>query len=490
MKMKRKVLKFGGSSVASAEQLRRVQQIVLEREDRGDIRAVVVSARGKDSKKGGAYSVKETDLLIMAHNVLVGRPIETDTNNADARKVVELLHEREPVSEITFNMIWQLIEAPLMEIVEELGLEELVPGFSICRVLDESKRQIHLARDLAFTKSRGEWHMAHIVSALLTMPLAGKMPMVDAADVFRFTRSGRLNEEQTLERIATKCGDFRGIVIPGFYGADIDGKIHTFPRNGSDVTATWVARGLNVDVCEIWSDTPGVYMADPRIIPRPEWIVLDRLTYREVREAQVQALHEDAVRPLREMREPIPIHMRDVGEPDAHGTWIVAKRESNGRRVQIITGHRGFVAINIYKTGYHDEVGTTVAILSVLSVMGIPFDYISTGTDGIMIVIRKSAMKNGTLDHALGHIKTSFKPEQLAAEPERELAVVYLVGEMHCSFEVIGRACCALDSVGISGRFVDAGGSSGTIVIGVDADKLSEATLALHREFAKDVQPS
>ena len=478
----KKVLKFGGSSVATAALLLMVLKIVCKRRDRGNIRAVVVSARGRRFEG----DVKETDLLIMLYNTLDSeRSIGDDVSEADVATVRGWLGLDRETGVVSFASIWELIAAPLREIVNDLGLD-----LDIDRILAQSKREILKRRDLDFTKSRGEWHMAHIVAALL------KLPMVDATETFRFLRSGLLNEEQTLELIAARSAV--PFVSPGFYGADSTGWVHTFPRSGSDVSATWMARGLGVDVCEIWGDTPGIYMADPRIIPADEQMVLSELTYREAREAQVQALHEDALRPLREMGEqgegadqpkgppPIPIHMRCTTDPDAPGTWIRAERADNGRRVQIITASKGYVAINVYKTGYHDEVGATATILDVLRIAQVPFHHISTGTDGAMIVVPKSMLKNGTLARILGDIRANFKPQFIDGNPKRELAVICLVGQgIRCSFDVMGAAGNALAAAGISeGRFVDAGGSSDTLVIGIDAEHLATATLALHRAFA------
>ena len=110
--------------------------------------------------------------------------------------------------------------------------------------------------------------------------------------------------------------DMERAVMPGFYGGGADGRIHTLPRGGSDISGALLASASGSDAYENWTDVPGIFRADPAIVPSAR--AIPAMAYDEVRELAymgANVLHEDAVTPARRMG--IPIHIRSTMQPDA-----------------------------------------------------------------------------------------------------------------------------------------------------------------------------
>lgn len=140
---------------------------------------------------------------------------------------------------------------------------------------------------------------------------------VDAKSWLQFDYAGNVLQEASYAALQT-LADGRKIVTPGFYGVLPDGRVHTFPRGGSDITGSLAAAALHADVYENWTDVPGILAADPKIVKRPAPI--ETLSYPELQllsAAGTQVLHESAVAPVRERQ--IPLHIRSTFAPDAPG---------------------------------------------------------------------------------------------------------------------------------------------------------------------------
>jgi aspartate kinase len=251
--MNLKVAKFGGTSVADAEQLRKVLAIV--RQDAGRP-FVVVSAPGKRS----AQDVKITDLLYRCNAAV--------QNTAD------------------FEAAFSTIASRFRQIVSDLSV-----SVEIDAELKAVRDGILSGRGEDFTASRGEYLNGRIAAALLGSEF------VDATEIIRFDSDGRLDGAATDKAIGDRLRVSRPAVIPGFYGAKPDGSIKTFSRGGSDITGALVARGVRAQVYENWTDVSGVLMADPRIVSGAKSI--PALSYRELREMAymgANVVHEEKKR--------------------------------------------------------------------------------------------------------------------------------------------------------------------------------------------------
>ena len=279
-----KVCKFGGSSLAGPAEFLRVRDIVAADVAR---RVVVVSAPGRRHPD----DQKVTDLLYLCHaHLRCGVPCWE---------------------------LWRRICARYLDIRDGCGL-----NMPLERDLEEIYAGLDGRTEEDFLASRGEYLAARLMAELLGFTF------VDAAEWLCFDYDGQVQQERSYARLAS-LADGRKIVTPGFYGVLPDGRIHTFPRGGSDVTGTLAAAALRADIYENWTDVPGVLTADPRIVPAAEPI--PALSFEELGQLSgvgTQVLHESAVEPVRERH--IPLHIRSTFRPDLPGTVIQTRHDGAG----------------------------------------------------------------------------------------------------------------------------------------------------------------
>jgi len=273
-----RVCKFGGTSLCDAAAFRQAGAIVRAESDR---RILVVSAPGR--REPG--DEKLTDLLYACQAAAAaGQP---------------------------FGHLFDRAAGRFRQIAEQLGLPP--PNDALRQVY----QGLQAGAPAAWAASRGEWLCAGLFSQYLQLPL------LDAAEVIRFDAAGALQADATLSLLRKALGRLPGCVLPGFYGADGQGTVHTFPRGGSDVTAALAAAAVNADVYENWKDVRGVFAADPALVPDARCIA--DMSYGELRVLSrlgARVLHEDAVAPVRQAG--IPLNIRSSAEPRHPGTWIHA----------------------------------------------------------------------------------------------------------------------------------------------------------------------
>ena len=286
-----KVVKFGGSSLASAEQFKKVGAIIRADKER---KFVVPSAPGKRSSD----DTKVTDMLYACYDL--------------AEKGQD------------FSGQLQAIRNRYQEIIDGLSLE-----LSLDKEFETIDRNFKEKAGSDYAASRGEYLNGIIMAQYLGYEF------VDAATVIRFRDNGEHDAETTNRLMRERLSGVEAAVVPGFYGACEDGRVKTFSRGGSDITGSIVARAIRANVYENWTDVSGVLIADPRIIYKPEGI--ETITYRELRELcymGFNVLHEDAIFPVRSAG--IPINIRNTNAPEDTGTWIV---ESTCQKTKyVITG--------------------------------------------------------------------------------------------------------------------------------------------------------
>lgn len=182
--------------------------------------------------------------------------------------------------------------------------------------LDGIEEKIFRGGDEAYAASRGEYLSAKIFAYLLGVPFA------DAEETIRFSPDGRL-DEKTYEIVRGRLCGMKRAVIPGFYGADAQGGIHTFPRGGGDITGAVIARGVRADLYENWTDVSGVFADNPKTQPRTA--ALPFLTYAEFAarfrwESGAGVLHGEAAEIA--CGAGIPIRVLNTFRPEDAGTTI------------------------------------------------------------------------------------------------------------------------------------------------------------------------
>ena len=307
------VTKFGGSSLASDEQFRKVRSILELEPTR---RYLVPSAPGKRFPK----DEKVTDLLYKCHS---------------------LVSEGKP-----FKEEFAKIRDRYLDIARGLHLK-----VDIESRLQEVEDGIASGKNADWCASRGEY-----LCALLMADYLG-WRFLDAAEGIVFNDDGQLNDEKTQEKLSALLADGKSTVVPGFYGAKENGEVHTFSRGGSDITGALVARAANADVYENWTDVSGFLMADPRIIENPAEI--SSITYKELRELShmgASVLHEDAMFPVH--RAGIPTNIRNTNKPYHPGTMISknAPHEVSVPTITGIAGHKGYSVISVEKNPEKEEL--------------------------------------------------------------------------------------------------------------------------------------
>ncbi len=433
------VTKFGGSSLADAGQFRKVKQIMEMDHER---KYAVPSAPGKR----GSGDDKVTDLLYACHAAAAeGKP---------------------------FKHILERIRARFEEIRSELALQ-----------VDLDAEFARIEKDIAsgasrdYAASRGEYLNGKLLAAYL------EMPFVDAKDAVRFDRDGRLMEEETNALLSEKLHSLARAVVPGFYGADPDGNIRTFSRGGSDVSGALVARAVNADIYENWTDVTGFRMADPRIVPDAQYI--STLTYRELRELSymgASVLHEDAVFPVRKAG--IPTNIRNTNDPKHPGTMIRANAgQDNAHIITGIAGHKGFSIVSVEKDMMNAELGFGRRVLQAFEEYGISFEHLPTGIDTMCVVVHEKELAPHK-DEVLARIRELVQPDTITVSDH--LALIATVGRgMVRAFGTAARLFTAISSQGISIRTIDQGSSELNIIVGVDEDDFEVAVRAIYDAFVR-----
>ena len=433
----KKVVKFGGSSLVSAEQFKKVGNIIRAEESR---RYVIPSAPGKRFSD----DVKVTDMLYKCYGAAV-----------KGKKFTDLLKD---------------IQERYNEIIEGLGLTlSLEKEFEIIR--DNFAKKA--GRDYA--ASRGEYLNGIIMANYLGYEF------IDAAEVIFFDEEGKFDADKTDEILSERLNKAERAVIPGFYGSLPDGTIKTFSRGGSDVTGSIVAKAAKVDLYENWTDVSGFLIADPRIISNPKSI--EAITYKELRELSYMGatvLHEDAIFPVR--KEGIPINIRNTNAPEDKGTLIVEATCRHPKyTITGIAGKQGFASITIEKAMMNSEVGFGRKVLQVFEDNHISFEHMPSGIDTMTVFVHQSEFEE-TEQKVLAGIHHAVQPDSI--ELESDLALIAVVGRgMRATRGTAGRIFSALAHANVNVKMIDQGSSELNIVIGVRNHDFENAIKAIYDIF-------
>ena len=433
----KKVVKFGGSSLANAEQFQKVGDIIRSDESR---RYVVPSAPGKRF----SADTKVTDLLYTCYG------------KAEAGE--------------DFTDVLTEIKGRFYEIIKGLNLD---------LSLEEEFRQIeadfkaHAGNEYA--ASRGEFLNGKVMAAYLGYEF------IDSATVIRFDKNGNFDADKTDKLLSKRLQKCERAVVPGFYGGMEDGTVKTFSRGGSDVTGSLVAKAIHADIYENWTDVSGFLVTDPRIVDNPA--VIETITYRELRELSYMGatvLHEDAIFPVR--KEGIPINIRNTNRPEDKGTFIV---ESTCRKPKYvitgIAGKKGFCSINIEKSMMNSEIGFGRKVLQVFEDQGISFEHVPSGIDTLTVYVHQDEFEEKE-QQVIAGIHRAVQPDFV--EMESDLALIAVVGRgMKSQRGTAGRVFSALAHAHVNVKMIDQGSSELNIIIGVENRDFETAVKAIYDIF-------
>lgn len=433
----KKVVKFGGSSLASAEQFKKAGEIIRSDEGR---RYVVPSAPGKRFSS----DVKVTDMLYKCYSLA-----EKDED---------------------FSQILSRIQERYDEIIKGLDL-----SLSLDYEFDIIRDQFMAKAGKDYAASRGEFLNGIIMARYLGFEF------IDAADVILFDENGSFLEEETNQKLSERLEYSDRAVIPGFYGATESGKVKTFSRGGSDITGSIVARAIHASMYENWTDVSGFLVADPRVIRNPQ--IIDTITYKELRELSYMGatvLHEDAIFPVR--REGIPINIRNTNHPEDPGTMIVRTTCKKPRFIVTgIAGKKGFVCINIEKDMMNAEIGFGRKVLEAFERYGISFEHMPSGIDTMSVIVHQDEFEANE-QKVLAQIQATAKPDSI--DMETDLALIAVVGRgMKENRGIAARIFAALAHANINVKMIDQGSSELNIIIGVRNRKFEEAIRSIYDIF-------
>ncbi|EDK64430.1 aspartate kinase [Streptococcus pneumoniae] len=451
-----KVVKFGGSSLASASQLEKVLNIVKSDSER---RFVVVSAPGKRN----AEDTKVTDALIKYYRDYVAG------------------------NDISKSQSWIIDRYAAM--VSELGLKPAV--------LEKISKSIHALATLPIEENEflydtflaaGENNNAKLIAAYFNQNgIDARYMHPREAGIVVTSEPGHARIiPSSYDKIEELTNTNEVLVIPGFFGVTKENQICTFSRGGSDITGSIIAAGVKADLYENFTDVDGIFAAHPGIIHQPHSI--PELTYREMRElayAGFSVLHDEALLPA--YRGKIPLVIKNTNNPDHPGTRIVLKHSNDEFPVVGIAGDSGFVSINMSKYLMNREVGFGRKVLQILEELNIGWEHMPTGIDDLSIILRSRQLTPIKEEEILRQLVQKAKVDH--AEIEHDLSIIMIVGEkMKSHIGVTATATRALSENKINIQMMSQGSSEVSIMFVVNKDQEKAAIKALYNAFLEKVR--
>ena len=438
--MQLKVVKFGGSSLADAERFKQVASIIKADPSR---HYVVASAPGKRF----GDDEKITDMLYNCYN---------------------MIRNREDITEY-----YQKIIDRYTGIIKGLGMD-----FDITGELEYIKNAMMSRSGRDYAASRGEYLNSLILAKYLGFSF------VDAENVIFFHEDSTLDEEKTNNAMKSELARHEYAVIPGFYGSMPNGTIKTFSRGGSDITGSIVARAVEAELYENWTDVSGFLMADPRIVDSP--LPISTITYRELRELSYMGatvLHEDAIFPVQ--KEGIAINIRNTNDPENRGTMIVpfASDLDSEHIVTGIAGKKGFSVVNIEKNRMGSIFGFASRVFKCMDQYRIHCEHLPSGIDTMSLIVARSELE-ANLDEFITDLHRVTDADHITVDSN--LALVAIVGRgMKEAKGTAARICSAISSAGINIRMIDQGSSELNVIIAVYEKDYEDTVRAIYNEFIK-----
>jgi len=422
--------------MASAITVNQVYDIIESDKDR---KFIVVSAPGKRDSN----DIKVTDMLYKAFDEA------KQTGRCD----------------VAFGKIRERFRA----LADDLGLK-----FELDELLDSIEKQINTSETPDYAASRGEYLSAKMFA------LKTGYTFIDAQDLIKFDSRGMLDAEITNDNVKRVLSGVDRAVIPGFYGIGADGEIKTFSRGGSDVTGAIIARGVNADLYENWTDVNGFMTADPRIVENPK--IINQLTYKELRELSymgANVLHPESIFPVRQAG--IPINIKNTFNPSHKGTMIVEDYVPDNSVITGIAGKKDFAVLLLEKSMMNNEIGFARKVLSVLEHYGISFEHVPSGIDTMSFVISENELED-KLEKVIDGIRKNVSVDNITVY--KDMALIATVG--HGMAKRTGTSATlfnALAEANVNVRMIDQGSSELNIIVGVDNADYANAIKAIYKGF-------
>jgi len=446
-----KIAKFGGSSLASAEQVQKVVNIIKEDTNR---RFVVVSAPGKRFKE----DIKVTDLLISLH--------ETIVQQKNSQALLDEIYQRYEEIGATFQVEPDILAEIKQNLVQLTEQQAPFTPYFYDRVLASGENNNALLIAGVF-KSQGL--KARYISPAELGILVSEEP-----------QNAQILSE-SYGKIYTWHNSSEILVIPGFFGVTTSGEICTFSRGGSDITGAIVAAGVKAELYENFTDVDGIYVANPSYVHKP--VLMTELTYREMRELAYSGFgvfHEEALMPSYKAK--IPVVIKNTNNPSAPGTRITNNRSSNEQAVVGIASDEGFSMIYISKYLMNREVGFTLRVLKIFEEFNLNYEHMPSGIDDISIIIRARQLNPELEEALLRKIAYEIDPDELRIT--HDLSMVVVVGEgMKHRVGTTADSTAALARKQINLEMINQGSSEVSIMFGIHKEQEKLAIRTLYYTF-------
>ncbi|WP_314060028.1 aspartate kinase [uncultured Vagococcus sp.] len=450
-----KVVKFGGSSLASSTQLNKVLAIVKSDEQR---KIVVVSAPGK--------------------------------RNPDDEKVTDLLIEY--ADAYLANLEYQEIQAQIIQRYEAIAFElnlgdAIIEDIrqAILNLAEETELSQDAARVMDRFKASGENNNAKLVATFFQKNglKARYMSPQEAGMIVSDEPGNALILPSSYDELFKLRATEEVLVIPGFFGYTEKGEICTFSRGGSDITGSIIAAGIHADLYENFTDVDAIYAAHPGLVKNPHKI--KELTFREMRElsyAGFGVFHDEALIPA--FRGGIEVVIKNTNNPSAPGTRILLDRQPGDEAVIGIAGDSGFAIFYMSKYLMNREIGFGRKVLEILEDESLNYEHMPSGIDDISIIVREHQLSTDVENRLIDRFKKELQVDEIHVN--HNLSMIAIVGEgMKSNVGTAAKSTHALSAAGVNLEMINQGSSEVSILFGIKSCHEDIAIQALYEEFFK-----
>ena len=444
------VCKFGGTSVANAEQIRKVANIVKANPER---KIVAVSAPGKRF----GDDIKVTDLLIDLADAAL--------NFGDVDQKIKLIVDR------------------FKEIAEELGLDD-----TICKVIEadlQERVSYDKSNSILFIdniKASGEDNNAKLIAAYFNLiGIRAKYVSPKGKLIVNNLPERTYALPEAYENLKDLGLGNEVVVFPGFFGYTKEGILRTFERGGSDITGSILAAAVKANLYENFTDVDFVFSANPKVVDEP--VGITEITYREMRELSYSGFtvfHEEALMPVYKLG--IPVTVKNTNNPSAPGTKIVATRALSRLPVTGISADSGFSILYVSKYLMNREIGFGRKLLQIIEEEHLSFEHAPSGLDDISIVIRSNQLTEEIEERIVQRVKVELHADDVYFR--HGFSMIVIVGEgMRNNTGLAARAASAISRTGANIEMINQGSSEVSLVFGVLKETENQILRALYNEF-------
>lgn len=449
-----KVIKFGGSSLATGEQFEKVIKIIKDDIER---KVIVTSAPGKRFSD----DTKVTDLLIQYANIVINQG--------------------------NYQQVESNIISRYQEICNYFKLDDSVIKLLKSK-LDKLAQTSFSDNDhlMAAFKAHGEFLNAILLTQVLNAQNI-KAVFIDPKDA-GIRVQGQPNDADISAETYSNLGQFKlpkdsRVVFPGFFGYSADGSIYTFSRGGSDITGAILSRGLNADLYENFTDVDAIYVANNHIVDHPQ--AIKKMSYREMRElsyAGFSVFQDEAIIPA--VKGQVPVNIKNTNNPQADGTMIVPEQFIFDPSNQItgIACSKRFSALYLHRYLLNKEVGFTLKLLKIFYKYNISYEHMPSGIDDLTVIFDRSKLDKDTIQKLCHDVKETLQPDYL--EWIDDYAIIMVVGEgIAHNIGTIGKVIDSLTQNNIAIHMINQGASRISIMIGTRASDADNAVQQIYKTF-------